>query len=273
MVDPDPDDWRKPSLEVLGPDLLRVTSRERAMSLALPWILVALFFWTGSRGWWPLTILSAMAHSFFTYGSVSHDLVHRTLRLPAWLNETLLFAIEASGFRSGHAYRFTHLHHHQTFPDPDDVEARAARYGWLGALLDGVVAQPRLWLWAVRRASGPQRGWIAAEGLTVLLLAGVCLGSIPWTRLPAAYLILMLLGSWIFPLVTVFLPHDAAGRTALTQTRLFRGRILSWLAFDHLYHLEHHMYPQVPHQRWAELARRLDPYLKAEDVKPFVLWR
>jgi beta-carotene hydroxylase len=81
----------------------------------------------------------------------------------------------------------------------------------------------------------------------------------------------MILGSWLFPLITSFIPHDPKGQTSLTQTRLFRGRILSILALEHLYHLEHHLYPQVPHHNWPELGRRLDPYLAGAGLTPLRL--
>ena len=55
------------------------------------------------------------------------------------------------------------------------------------------------------------------------------------------------------------------------RTLLFRGKVLSLIAVEHLYHLEHHLYPQVPHHNWPKLARRLDPYFKAAGVTPIVL--
>jgi hypothetical protein len=65
-----------------------------------------------------------------------------------------------------------------------------------------------------------------------------------------------------------FLPHDADGVDELSQTRLFRGRGASIIGLQHLYHLEHHLYPAVPHQNWPELARRLDPYFRSAHVRP-----
>ena len=267
------DEWRKPAIEELGLDLLAAGKWERVCSLALPFLFIAGFFAAGARGWWPVSIACAMAHSFFTYGSVSHDLVHRTFRLPVWLNETLLFLIETSGFRSGHAYRTTHLHHHRRFPHEDDIEGRTARMGFFRTLLDGVVTQPLLWWWALGKSTGRDRKWIIAEGAIILALLAACVLAWPVSRLPAAYAGLIIAGSWIFPLVTVFIPHNAEGRDALEQTRWFRGRVLALLAFDHLYHLEHHLYPQVPHQRWAALARRLAPHLSARGLEPIVLWK
>jgi beta-carotene hydroxylase len=49
--------------------------------------------------------------------------------------------------------------------------------------------------------------------------------------------------------------------------------VLSFLAAEHLYHLEHHLYPRVPHHRWPELARRLDDYFAQCGLQPIVLWR
>jgi beta-carotene hydroxylase len=81
----------------------------------------------------------------------------------------------------------------------------------------------------------------------------------------------MIMGSWIIPLITSYLPHNPTGTTPLWQTRLFRGRVASIIAMEHLYHLEHHLYPSVPHHHWPELARRLDPFFKAAGVEPIVL--
>jgi beta-carotene hydroxylase len=58
----------------------------------------------------------------------------------------------------------------------------------------------------------------------------------------------------------------------LQQTRVFRGKVASLIAFEHLYHLEHHLYPSVPHQNWPTLARRLDPYLLRAGITPIKFW-
>jgi len=70
----------------------------------------------------------------------------------------------------------------------------------------------------------------------------------------------------IVPLATAYFPHCPAGKSAPFQTRRFRGALFRLLALDHLYHLEHHLYPAVPHQNWPALARRLNPYLDALEV-------
>jgi beta-carotene hydroxylase len=246
-----------PPVDVLGRDLLAVPLWRRIVSLTFPFVLAIAFFLLAANGLWISAVVSAMLLTFFTYGSISHDLVHGTLRLPRGLNEALLCAIELISFRSGHAYRVVHLHHHARFPAADDLEGAAARMSWWRALLDGVTLQPRLWAFAFR--TGRDRVWIVSEAIAVLVLLAASIAVIPWT-IAAAYAVLMISGSWLFPFITSFIPHDPDGETELARTRLFRGRVLSILALEHLYHLEHHLYPYVPHHNWPELGRRLDPY-------------
>jgi beta-carotene hydroxylase len=257
-----------PSLDDLGRDLLRVSSARKALCLALPFVVTALFFVFAVRGWWIAAVVCTMVLSFITYGSVSHDLVHRNLNLPPWVNEPLLAATELLTFRSGHAYRWTHLHHHARFPADDDIEGAAAAMPWWRALLDGVTLQPRLWAAAMRHR-GAHRAWAIVEASTIIVLLAAA------TRNPilGVYALLVIGGSWIFPFITSYLVHDPHGTDELSQTRLFRGRMFSLLAFEHLYHLEHHLFPQVPHQRWPELARRLDPFFESHGVRPVRLFR
>lgn len=261
-----------PALDEMGRDLLEVPVWRRALSLTAPFALAVAFFAFAQRGLWILALACPVLMSFLTYGSISHDLVHRNLRLPFALNELLLFAIEMLAFRSGHAYRVVHLNHHATFPAADDLEGAAAGMTWWRSLLEGVTLQPRLWWFAMRRSTTP-RGWVIAEGALAPLLLALCVGlavaGLTW--LPLAYAALMIAGSWIFPFVTSFLPHDPTGTSDLTHTRLFRGRVLSVVALEHLYHLEHHLYPGVPHHNWPRLARRLDPHFARLGIKPIVL--
>jgi beta-carotene hydroxylase len=82
----------------------------------------------------------------------------------------------------------------------------------------------------------------------------------------------MLAGAWVIPLATSYVPHDPSGADELSQTRAFRGVIASVVALEHLYHLEHHLYPAVPHHNWPKLAKRLDPHLARAGVRPITFW-
>ncbi len=260
-----------PPLRELGADLVCVSAWRRALSLAMPFAWCAAYFAFALRGWWPPAVFALMALSFVTYGSISHDLVHRNLGLPPAANDILLTLIELLALRSGHAYRAAHLHHHARFPHPDDIEGAAARMSLPRTLAEGLILQPRLWIWAVRNAR-TSRAWILAEGVACLV---VIVGSIALARawpVLAIYALLMIMGSWIIPLVTSFIPHDPDGEGELAHTRRFRGVVASTIALEHLYHLEHHLYPAVPHHNWPELARRLDPFLDRAGVRAIRFW-
>ncbi|HEY2837536.1 MAG TPA: fatty acid desaturase [Pirellulales bacterium] len=221
-------------------------------------------------GWRVAALLAAAAYTFYSYGSTSHDLVHGTLGLSSRWNHVLLSIIEFAGLRSGHAYQAAHLQHHSRFPHFDDVEGAAAHGTLLGAMLAGPLHQLKIWCWAVRHARR-YRAWIIAEGLACLVILLGAVASWPVTHAPAAYLALVVLGSWTFPLITSYLPHNPHGKNALRQTRRFRGVVAEVLFRRHLYHIEHHLYPAVPHQQWHELANRLDPYFDLAGVTPIVL--
>ncbi|OHV29608.1 hypothetical protein CC117_29005 [Parafrankia colletiae] len=125
---------------------------------------------------------------------------------------------------------------------------------------------PRLWWWSYLR--GRDRGWLLAEAAApVVVLAG---GALLWPYTPAVlvYAVMAIVGSWVYPLLTVYLPHHDYGGTPLTQTRTLRGRIIPAVFLELTYHLEHHLYPQVPSHHLAALARRLEGYLAANGVRP-----
>jgi beta-carotene hydroxylase len=258
---------RPPKLPDLGLDLLRLTRWQVTRTVALPFIACGAFWILAAAGHWVPAVVSLMVLSFVTYGSTSHDLVHGSLGLRRTANDVLLCVIEAIAIRSGHAYQAAHLHHHARFPHEDDVEADAARMTLPRALVEGVVLQARIYVWALRHPRGRRR-WIIGEGIAVAAIVLGAFAVLPWTIVPAVYVSLMIAGSWTIPLITAYVPHDPTAADALHQTRVFRGPIARIIAVDHLYHLEHHLYPAVPHQNWPRLARRLDPWLAAQGIEP-----
>lgn len=258
-----------PPLAALGTDLLRTTPWQRRLALARPWIGIALYALAAYAGWWWLTPIIVF-FIFVAVVTVTHDVVHGSLGLTPQQTEWALFFCGAALLESGHAYRATHLQHHRLFPSDDDPEGEPARMSLWGAVVCGVVFLPRLWLWAYARSRGrkQQRRWLIAELAWAVGFAVFALIMMHWTPYLAGYCGLAIVGSWVYPLLTVHLPHRNYGSTPLTQTSTLRGRIIPALFLELTYHLEHHLYPQVPSHHLPELSRRLEPVFQQAGVQP-----
>jgi beta-carotene hydroxylase len=270
QVEPTQVEPTRPRLDELGNDLLVTTPWQRRIDLARPFVGVAAYIVAAALGWWWLTPVLVFL-TFVAVVTVAHDVVHGVLGLSRRQTDWALFFTGVVLLESGHAYRTTHLQHHRLFPNEiEDPEGYPAHINMLGAILYGPIFLPKLWVWAFKRQKShpAQRRWLVVEALVPLaaLVAGIVLFTV--TPYVLAYFVMALIGSWVYPLLTVYLPHRNFGETPLTQTHTLRGHIIPALFLELTYHLEHHLYPQVPSHRLAELARRLDPFFKAAGVKP-----
>ncbi|WP_394825880.1 fatty acid desaturase family protein [Pendulispora albinea] len=260
---------RLPTISRLGRDLLETRSSQRWRTLARPFGLLGLYAVAYRMGWW----FATPAIVFLVFVAIvtsAHDVVHGSLGLGRRGTEWALFALGAVLLASGHSYRTSHLQHHRVFPGPDDPEGDPARMTFWGAVRHGPSFLPRLWYWAWKRSCGRERRWLLAEALwaALVLFAGIALW--PATHAVLVYAAMVHSGAWVFPLLTVHLPHRDYGETPLTQTHTLRGRIVPALFLELTYHLEHHLYPQVPSHNLAKLSRRLDPVFREAGVVP---WR
>lgn len=262
----------RPSIKDLGFDLLRLSSFQLAATLGVPVVFFVFYFVFASLQIWPLAILCTMGLSFATYGSTSHDLVHENLRINRKLNASLLTLLEIICFRSGHAYKLSHLYHHDRYPHADDVEGAASSMSFPRALLEGIIFQSKIYFWALTHHKNHKYyKRVMLEGILIVVLIAFCIYSASITSIFVVYMVLMIAGSWIIPLVTSYFVHTPEREGELNQTRLFRGRFFSIIAFNHLFHLEHHLYPMVPHKNWPKLAKRLDHYFEENKIKPLNL--
>ncbi len=255
----------QPTLAELGADLLATTGRQRLLALSRPGAGVLAFAVLAWLRWWWLTP-PVVFGVFVAVVTVTHDVVHRTIGLSARATNWALFAMGLVLLESGHAYQATHAQHHRLFPHPDDPEGYPANLSMVGAICYGPVFLARLWWWSYRR--GRNRRWLLAEAVPpIVALTG---GVLAWHHTPGVlvYAVMAIAGSWVYPLLTVYLPHHGYGQTPLTQTRTLRGRVIPAIFLELTYHLEHHLYPQVPSHQLPELARRLEAYLAANDVRP-----
>jgi len=270
-VHTDESEIKIPTIKELGIDLLIISPFQKLWTIAKPFFFLSLYVFFASIENWYLAALSVIAILFTTCVSSSHDLVHKTLKVKKAHNNILLMLIEFIALRSGHAFKICHLNHHKKFPQWDDIEGRSALMSFRRTLLEGPIYFSKLYLWAWKHASKTDKKWLLLEAL--LIFTFIAFSIIVFSKVPAffIYFVFITIGGWVYPLFTVYLPHNATGKNILFQTRAFRGKTIGFIFANHNYHLEHHLYPMVPHQNWQKLAKRLDSYLIKQGVKPITL--
>ena len=142
--------------------------------------------------------------------------------------EWALFALGLVLLESGHAYRVTHLQHHRTFP-----ERRTTRRGTRRSSASSARSATGRSSWSGCGAGRtarcrPGRPGLAGRRGGVPIAGGGRRGRCCGRSTPAllVYAVMAIVGSWVYPLLTVYLPHHDYGDTPLTQTRTLRGRLL-----------------------------------------------
>lgn len=259
-----------PRLDALGADLLTTTAHQRRWALLRPFLGVAAYIAAAGLDLWWLTPIIVF-FTFVAVVTVTHDVVHGTLGLNPRQTEWALFAMGVVLMESGHAYRTTHHQHHAVFPgetEDDDPEGYPAHIPMWGALLYGPVFLTRLWVWAWQHSRHTdQRLWLLIEGAIPLMTIAIGILILQQTPYLLWYAAQAIIGSWVYPLLTVYLPHRDFGDTPLTQTHTLRGHIIPLLFLELTYHLEHHLYPYVPSHHLKRLAQRLDPYFERAGVQ------
>jgi fatty acid desaturase len=223
----------------------------RELLLPLPWLVLSLAL--AAAHLWALAL--AMSFLFFLTGlRVVHGAYHYAVGLPRPATEWVMVAFSILMLGSTHAIQWNHLRHHRHCLAPDDIEAMGARRSALGALLLGPRFTVALHRAALAGAPGPLRRWIVAElAANALWLA---LLTVPCEAL-TYHVLAMALGQCLTAFFAVWtVHHDCRVHDAFART--IRSPLRSALSFSMFFHLEHHLFPQVPTTHLSVLAERLD---------------
>ena len=256
-----------PALDSLGDDLLATSRASGDGALARPIIGLAAYGLAAYAHWWWSTPFLVFL-IFVAVVTVTHDVVHGSLACRADKRTGRCSPWVRCSWRAAMPTRATHLRHHRVFPGPGDPEGDPARLTLTGAILWGPFFLPRLWCWALSQSKpGARRSWLIAEAVWPVSVIAIGIWLLPVTSAVLLYS-LVIAGSWVYPLLTVHLPHRHYGDTPFTQTHTLRGRIIPALFLELTYHLEHHLYPEVPSHNLPELSRRLDGTLRRAGVRP-----
>jgi fatty acid desaturase len=232
---------------------LRPLEVVRELVLPLPWLAGSLVI--ADWGLYPLAL--GLSFVFFLTGlRIVHGAFHRALGLPRLPTEIVLFLFSQLMLGSMHAVRWNHLRHHRHCLADDDIEAMGARRSAWGAIRLGPVFPLRLHRAALAGARGRERRWAIAElagNVAILVLVAAALPH----PLLVYHLLAMAVGQCLTAFFAVWTVHHDVGRANM-PARTIRNRLWARLTFNMFFHLEHHLYPQVPTAHLPLLARRID---------------
>lgn len=236
-------------------DLVRLRPVEvaRELLLPLPWLAGSLI--VAHWGLYPLAL--GLSFIFFLTGlRIVHGACHYALGLPRLATEIVLLVCSQLMLGSMHAVRWNHLRHHRHCLADDDIEAMGARRSAWGAIRLGPVFPLRLHRAALAGAAFRERRWIAGELAGNLAVLALVAAALPHPVV-IYHLLAMAAGQCLTAFFAVWTVHHDCAR-AHPPARTIRNRVGAALTFNMFFHLEHHLYPQVPTAHLPLLARRLD---------------
>ena len=263
-----------PSLNSLGKDLTQIHPLKRIWALLRPFLFILLFIILYQLEiYWSLPFVVFMLFVSVIY--ITHDLVHQTLQIPPLLNELLIALYGGLILESGHSYQITHHLHHKNFPHDEDPEGAPAKTSFIKSILIGPLYIPKLFIWSYHYTTNKQlyvlKKWLIIELIWVLFFILLSCFSLYWTSILLTYSLMVIFGGWFYSLITVYLPHHqfkkAIDSKIWENTIHYRGKFSSLLFMNLIYHLEHHMYPQVPTQNLHKLSQRLQPFFEEKKNK------
>ncbi|MCU0494260.1 MAG: fatty acid desaturase [Chloroflexaceae bacterium] len=209
------------------------------------------------------TLLTAIAFNAFVL--LLHEGMHGVLFRNRWLNRWASVALGAPCLISFSAYRVMHTLHHDHLGDPLDPDDYAnytsnRRLVWLMhftrllcASFVYILIIPFL---SYRHGNAAERRAIVEEYLVLALLAVVALALLPWP---------MLLHVWLLPVIVVGYMVNIRGFTQhgiteahdafLASRSMELHPLLAYCLLNENYHLEHHLFPEVPSYHLGDLHR------------------
>ena len=225
----------------------------KELSLPLPWLFIAL--WASTNQWYMLTLI-ASAYFFLACLRVSHNAFHYSLGLTRPATNAVMLVISVLMMTSMRATQYTHMLHHKHCLNEDDVEGSIAKLPFYEMLLNAPLFSIKLHIEALKNAKSKPQFWIKIELLLNILWMILVWFILDYDALKI-HTIIMLLCHLVSPFFTVWSVHHDCDDSE-HDSRTLRNPLMSLLAYNMLYHLEHHNYPAVPTCHLPELAKRLD---------------
>ncbi len=238
----------------------------------------ALVLWTRARVepgalHWSLraagTIGCALALNAFIL--LLHEGMHVTLFVSRAWNRFASVSLGAALLMSFTAYKVMHIRHHNFLGDPrdpDDYENYTKRR-WLLWCLHFVRLTLGTFLYvllipvsALRHGTRGERWHIAQEYTVLALVYPAVAWFVPFEALLHAWMIPLVLVGYMTNLRGLTQHGLADAKDPLLASRSIRvNRVLAFFLLNENYHLEHHLFPEIPSYNLGALHRLITPRL------------
>jgi len=279
--------------QVYWQDLLDYKTWEtvKELLLPLPWLILA--FWSSYQSvqglglglnleqgldqgladhnhwqfsYWILVSIFASFYFFLTGLRVTHNAFHYCLGLSRRTTDLVMFVLSGLMLGSLHAIQYTHLQHHRHCLGDDDIEGSVAKHGFWEALIKGPLFPFRIHREAIRKANRKTQRWIIAElSMNVIWVTAVWFwfevdAFIIALRIHSVMMMIAYALSAFFAVWTVH--HDTTNDEGeidhWDNSRTMRSKWKCVVFYNMFFHIEHHLFPQIPTCHLPELAKRLD---------------
>jgi len=247
-------------------ELRRQRPRRRVAEIVFFVSLWSIGILLGLTGW-TFAGIAASAAALNAFCLLSHEAHHNLLFRNRFLNDAISVVLCIPLLHSSSAYRVLHDLHHEFLGgpgDPDDYRNYTSdsrvRWGlqWIRLTIAALVYVPMIPIVAWRRADRADRTRLVLE---CGLIAAVVIPFFAVTP------IRILLQAWVIPGVLVGYIAGVRGLTqhaltdsndALLASRSVRSnRVVAFLLLNENFHLEHHLFPEIPSYNLPRLRELL----------------
>ena len=237
---------------------LQLTPAQRVVELARPWILLALYLFTATRGWWLLAVPLAVAMCMAAFVQM-HDAIHRSLGISKGAHDLVLLVSGLLLLKSGHGLQVTHLRHHGRCLRNDDPEGVYATWPFYRVLFEGPFHIFNMRFYALRRASHTLPFQIIETTATVaLLILVVILYFVGGSAVGLVYWAVAASLSATIPIWAAYLPHRLAPEHPAIRSAGRIAQIWTPVVSSFAYHHLHHAQPKVPTALLPVAASRMN---------------
>ena len=225
----------------------------KELLLPFPWLIFSL---AGYAYGYYMAALFCTFYFFLTSLRLSHNAFHYALGLPKGITDIIMFLQSGLMLGSLHAIQFTHLKHHAHCLSSADVEGQVAKQGFWEVLFKGPLFPLLIHRYALKSAQRKNQLWIYAE-LALNAVIILCVFFVFENIALKLHFLMMLAGYCMSAFFAVWSVHHHCESHDL-PARTLRGKIRNLLFYNMFFHLEHHLFPQVPTCHLPILAERLD---------------